>query len=226
MTDLNRSYITSPIRDVDIRHFRGRIEQYDILTGSDSLDTFMRYCVSNRILHDMAIPTSPENEEDDSPDFDVLRISEYETFASNDDIVVHAVEEIAMDDTTVACFPSFEECKVIFITNFLGPHAQWPLLSLWRPESGRIGLFLPHLPAEADGLEEQETGSLIPWAEVLNQLKESHRIASEPEQTWQPGSDPDVKHFSFIFLLLVKFFRGRRAPGSSEEEDSESAAGQ
>lgn len=204
MAHPHRSYITTPLRDTDLRHFTGRIEQYDVLTGADSLDTFMRHCVSNRLLHDMALSPSPA---ENSPDCDILRISEYEMFSHHDDVLVHPVDEIAMEDATVPCWPSAEESKVIFITDFLGPRAQWPLLFFWRPASGRLGLYLPYLPTGPDALEEQDTGPLIPWAHVLSELQEGRRIASEPEMSWRPGLD--TGEFQGIFMLLVKFFRGR-----------------
>lgn len=124
-----RSYITTPIRDADLRHFRGWIEQYSVLTGADSLDAFTRHCVSNRLLHDMAIPSSPGSSSgDESPDTDVLEMSGNEMFEDDERIVVHPVDEIAMNDMTVSCPSAPKEGKVIIITDFLGPQAQWPLL--------------------------------------------------------------------------------------------------
>lgn len=110
-----------------------------------------------------------------------------------------------------------DESKVIFIMDFLGPRARWPLLFFWRPASGRLGLYLPYLPVGPDELEEQEAGPLIPWAHVLSELKGSRRIASKPEKRWRPGFE--TGEFQRIFTLLVKFFRGRIV------EDDEQGAG-
>lgn len=222
MADRARSYITTPIKDTDLGNFQGRIEQYDVLTGADSLDAFMRHCVSNRLLHDTEIPQlSHKSSENESPDYDVLRISEYQMFETHDKIIGHPVDEIAMDDTSVPAFPSAEVGKVILIRNFLGPQAEWPLLFFWRPESKRLGLYLPHLPASSHDLGEQDTGPLIPWAEVLKQLKEGHRIADEPEKTWQPGAD--TEDFAFVFMLVVKFFGGERVYETSDDEGEASS---
>lgn len=210
-----RSYITTPIRDTDVNHFTSQIEQYALLTPPHRLEAFMRQVVSNRLVHQSPV-FATEEAEDGSPDYDVLRISEYELSESNNRVQVQPVDEIAMDDFTVLCAPRLQPSKVIFITNFLGPHADWPLLFIWRPVSERLGLYLPHLPSAPTEIEEQDPGPLINWAGVLALLKSSRQITPEPEKIWTRETRDD--EFGLLFTMLVKFFHGQRVHDSDDDE--------
>lgn len=72
MADPNRHYITTPIKDTELQHFAGRIEQYEVrylpYMGAGlvcSLNMFMRECVCNRLFHDMDMPESSSSESED-----------------------------------------------------------------------------------------------------------------------------------------------------------------
>ena len=220
MSDPERSYITSPICDSDLQHFRGSIQQYDVLTSAADLDVFMRQCVSNRMIHDKPIPADFDEDEgpDHSPEYDVLRIADYQMFDSIDEIIVHPRDEIAMDDASVPAWPRGETCKVLFITKFLGPSAEWPLAFLWRPNSESAGFYLPYLPADPDDLGDQENGPLIFWAQILGELKQGQKIAMQPEKSWGPGDG--IEEFENAFMVLVKFFSGQRVYEEGEGEEA------
>lgn len=215
MASPRRSYIATPIEDTDLRNFKGRIEQYDVVAGRQRLDAFMRQCVSDRLVHELPVSPLPDAD-NESPDCDILRISGYQMFDSSNEIVVRSVDEIAMDDFTVPWPPLSEPSKVMFITNFLGPQASAPLVFVWRPESERLGLYLPHLPSTPDQVEEQEDDPLIDWAQVLGLLKSGRHIAQQPEKTWTAGDE--AEHFSLVFRMLVMFFRGRRVDKRERDE--------
>lgn len=153
---------------------------------------------------------------DGTPDCNTIDMVQYEMFESHDELWEHPIESTVMEDESSACWPQGEEVKVMYITNFLGSQADWPLVFLWRPGPRRLGLMLPHFPAEPDDLEEQHYGPCIDWAGVLQYMKGNERIAREPQKTWQPGAD--TADFAFIFFLLVKFFRGQRIRKSHPEE--------
>lgn len=215
MASPRRSYITTPIEDTDLRNFKGRIEQYDVFVAPQRLDAFMRHCVSNRLAHEL--PVSPlAGAEDESPNCDILRISGYQMFDSSDEIVVHPLDEIAMDDLTVRLPHASEPSKVVYITNFLGPEANAPLLFIWRPMIERLGLYLPHLPSTPDQVDKQEDDPLIDWAQVLGLLQNGRQIAQRPGRTWAAGDE--AQDFSLVFQMLVMFFRGRRVDEGERDE--------
>lgn len=220
VTDPNRTYTTTPNIDPDLHNFQGRIEQYAVLCSAEDLDTFMRHCVSTRALHDFAVPSSSQaaqqregqagdEEGSDEEDFDVLRISEYEILGNDPDdtFVVHPIDEIAMDDSTVCSGRDDSEGKAILITNFLGPRAEWPLLFFWRPAVKRLGLFLPSVLIDGD----QETVPRIRWEEALQDLKRSRRVAGLVEKVWDPAVGRVDEELEEVFMMLVRFFNGRMA---------------
>lgn len=220
MADPNRTHMTTPITNPDLRNFQGRIEQYAVLCSAEDLDTFMRHCVSSRALHDFAVPSSSQpaqqregqaevKEGSDEEDFDVLQIREYEILSNdpNDAVVVHPSDEIAMDDSTVRSWRDDSEGKAIMITNFLGQGAEWPLLFFWRPEVKRLRFFLPSVTVDG----EQETVPRIRWEEVLQDLKRSRRVAGLVEKLWDPALGQVDEELEEVFMMLVRFLNGRMA---------------
>lgn len=202
------------------------MEQYAVLCSAEDLDTFMRHCVSSRALHDFAVPSSPrqreargelEAEENSDDDYDVLRISEYEILGHDPDdtVIVHPVDEIAMDDSSVPSWRDQSEGKAILITDFLGPRAEWSLLFFWRPAVKRLGIFLPSALRVDGG---QETLPRIRWEGVLRDLKRSRRVAGLVEKVWEPAIGSVDEELAEVFMMLVRFFNGRRVLMEAEEE--------